>query len=85
MSEPKYGGCCRLAEVLEVSRYSTNRFLLREEYNPQDLFIEVREHLNLRGGVLSVDDTVIEKLDSDVRKTQLLGYYWSGNHNSRAG
>ena len=80
MSEPKYGGCCRLAEVLEVSRHSTNRFLLREEYNPQDLFRFVKEDLNLRGGVLSADDTVIEKLDSDVRKTQLLGYYWSGKH-----
>ncbi len=80
MSEPKYGGCCRLAKVLEVSRHSTNRFLLREEYNPQDLFREVREKLNLRGGILSADDTVIEKLDSDIRKSQLIGYYWSGKH-----
>lgn len=80
MSEPKYGGCCRLAEVLEVSRYSTNRFLLREQYTPKDLFTEVKNYLNLTGGVLSGDDTVIEKLDSDVRKSQLLGYYWSGKH-----
>lgn len=75
MSEPKYRGCCRLAKVLEISCHSTNRFLLREQYNSQDLFREVRGHLNLTGGVLSADDTVIEKLDSDVRKTELIGYY----------
>jgi hypothetical protein len=72
MSEPKYAGCCRLAEVLEVSRHSTNRFLLREKYKPKDLFVEVQENLNLIGGVLSADDTVIEKLDSEVSKTQLI-------------
>lgn len=80
MSEPKYGGCCRLAEALEVSRHSVNRFLIREQYTPQDLWSEVKEKLDLIGGVLSADDTVIEKMDSDVNKTYLLGYYWSGKH-----
>jgi hypothetical protein len=80
MSEPKYSGCCRLAEVLGISRHSANRFLLREEYNPRDLFTEVRGNLNLTGGVLSADDTVIEKIYSDVSKTELIGYYWSGKH-----
>ena len=80
MSEPKYSGSCRLAAVLDISRHSVNRFLLREEYNPRDLFSEVQKNLNLKGGVLSADDTVIEKLDSDVSKTQLIGYYWSGKH-----
>jgi Ca2+-binding RTX toxin-like protein len=69
-----------LAAVLDISRHSVNRFLLREEYNPRDLFSEVQKNLNLKGGVLSADDTVIEKLDSDVSKTQLIGYYWSGKH-----
>ena len=80
MSEPKYAGCCRLAEVIGVSRHSTNRFLLREQYTPQDLFKEVQEKLNLVGGVLSGDDTVIEKMYSDVAKSELIGYYWSGKH-----
>lgn len=80
MSEPKYGGCCRLAEVLEISRHSTNRFLLREKYEPMDLFREVREHLNLIGGVLSADDTVIDKQYSEVEKAHLIGYYWSRKH-----
>ena len=30
LSEPKYIGCCRLAEVLGISHHSPNRFLLRE-------------------------------------------------------
>ncbi len=80
LSEPKYTGCCRLAEVLDVSRHSTNRFLLREQYEPIDLFREVRENLNLRGGVLSGDDTIIEKHYSQVKKAHLISYYWSGKH-----
>ena len=80
MSEPKYAGCCRLSEVIEVSRHSVNRFLLREQYEPKDLFTEVKENLNLIGGVLSGDDTVIEKIYSNVTKSELIGYYWSGKH-----
>lgn len=80
LSEPKYTGCCRLAEVLDVSRYSTNRFLLREQYEPNDLFQEVKGNLNLTGGVLSGDDTIIEKHYSQVEKAHLIGYYWSGKH-----
>ena len=31
LSEPKHGGCCRLAEILEnVSHDSVNKLLLRE-------------------------------------------------------
>lgn len=41
--------------------------------------MEVRTHINLIGGTLSVDDTVIEKPYSDVYKTELIGYFWSGN------
>jgi hypothetical protein len=37
--EPKFGGCNRLAEILgDVSHDSINRFLLRERYEPKDLF-----------------------------------------------
>lgn len=79
LSEPKQGGCCRLAEILgDVSHDSINRFLLRERYEPQDLFETVTCLLNLEGGILSVDDTVIEKLYSQVNSTELIGYFWSG-------
>ena len=37
-----------------------NRFLLRERYKPKDLFDEIKLHINVIGGSLSGDDTVIE-------------------------
>ena len=57
-----------------------NRFLEREDYQPKDLFDENRVYINLIGGTLSADDTVIEKLYSQLDKTELIGYYWSGKH-----
>lgn len=81
LSEPKFGGCNRLAEILEqVSHDSVNRFLLRERYHPQDLFDTVKPYINLEGGILSVDDTVVEKPYSDPKRADLIGYFWSGKH-----
>ncbi len=81
LSEPKHGGCSRLAEILgDVSHDSVNRFLLRERYEPKDLFDIVREVIKLEGGILSVDDTVIEKLYSKPKYAELIGYFWSGKY-----
>jgi hypothetical protein len=81
LSKPKHGGCSRLAEILaDVSHDSVNRFLLRERYEPKDLFDIVREIINLEGGILSVDDTVIEKLYSNPKYAELIGYFWSGKY-----
>lgn len=81
LSEPKHSGCSRLAEILEdVSHDSVNRFLLRERYKPQDLFEQVKSIINLSGGILSVDDTVIEKIYSQPKKAELIGYFWSGKY-----
>jgi hypothetical protein len=81
LSEPKHGGCCRLAQILEeVSHDSVNRFLLRERYEPKDLFDTVTSIINLTGGILSVDDTVIEKLYSNPKYAELIGYFWSGKY-----
>ncbi|MCC3507461.1 MAG: IS701 family transposase, partial [Oscillatoriales cyanobacterium] len=64
--EPKFGGCNRLAEILgDVSHDSINRFLLRERYEPKDLFETAQNIITLEGGILSIDDTVIEKPYSD--------------------
>lgn len=41
-----------------LSHDSVNRFLLREQYEPKDLFEEIKPHINLIGGTLSGDDTV---------------------------
>ena len=81
LSEPKHGGCSRLAEILgDISHDSVNRFLLRERYEPQDLFNIVKSIINLKGGILSVDDTVVEKLYSNPRCAELIGYFWSGKY-----
>jgi len=57
-----------------------NRFLLRERYEPKDLFDIVTGVINLIGGILSVDDTVIEKLYSNPQHAELIGYFWSGKY-----
>lgn len=76
-----YPGCTRLAEILEgLSHDSVNRFLLRERYEPKDLFDSVKQQINLTGGTLSGDDTVIDKPYSDPDLTELIGYFWSGKH-----
>ena len=59
---------------------SVNRFLLRERYDPKDLFLEVGRHIDWKGGTLSGDDTVIDKPYSDPSSTELIGYFWSGLH-----
>lgn len=81
LAEPKYIGCTRLAEILEdLSHDSVNRFLLRERYEPKDLFDEVKPYVQLVGGTLSCDDTVVDKPYSDPKLTKLVGYFWSGKH-----
>jgi hypothetical protein len=72
LSELKHGGCYRLAEILEnVSHDSVNRLLLRERYEPKDLFYTVKKIINIIGGILSVDDTVVEELYSDPKKFRI--------------
>ncbi len=63
-----------------VSHDSVNRFLLREDYTARDLFNEVKEHLNLVGGIGSADDSVLDKPYSDPQKTDLVSYFWSVKH-----
>ena len=78
LSEPNSPSCCRLAEVMAISHDSVNRFLEREAYTPVELFMEVKAGLNLKGGTLSVDDSVLDKPYS--QHMGLVGYYWSGKH-----
>lgn len=72
-----------MAEILQtISHDSINRFLLRERYQPKELFDFLLQQgwIELVGGTLSGDDTVIEKPYSDPDKVELLGYYWSSKH-----
>lgn len=63
-----------------MSHDCVNRFLLRERYEPKDLFDEVKGQIDLIGGTLSGDDTLIEKPYSDPNSTEIIGYFWSGVH-----
>jgi hypothetical protein len=80
MSEPKSTTGTRLSEVMNLSHDSVNRFLLREAYEPRDLFNEAKGLLNPVGGTLSVDDTVLDKPYS--HKMKLVAYFGSGKHHA---
>ena len=70
-----------MAKILKgLSHDSVNRFLLREKYEPKDLFSEIKPHIQLLGGTLSFDDTIIDKPYSNPNLTELIGYFWSGKH-----
>ena len=57
---------------------SVNRFLNREMYSGRDLYDEASPTLNLKGGTLSVDDSVLDKPYSQYMA--LVSYFWSGKH-----
>ncbi|ABW25540.1 IS701-like element ISAcma42 family transposase [Acaryochloris marina] len=83
LAQPKGDGCSHMAEILQdVSHDSINRFLLRERYEPKDLFdlLVGNGWVELTGGIVSADDTILEKLYSNPKKMDLLGYYWSSKY-----
>lgn len=81
LSDPQYTSCTRLAQVMEtISHDSINRFLERERFEPKDLFEEEKGKIELLGGVLSVDDSVLDKPYSDASKVELIDLFWSGKH-----
>jgi hypothetical protein len=79
LAESQNVGCVRLSEVSggAFAHDAANRFLNREQFSPRDLFAEACPLMELAGGTLSVDDTVLEKPYSQEGKTELIGYFWS--------
>ena len=63
---------------MSISHDSVNRFLNRESYTGRDLYNEARPSLNLKGGTLSVDDSVLDKPYSQYMA--LVSHFWSGKH-----
>jgi hypothetical protein len=61
-----------------ISHDSVNRFLLRESYEPKDLFDEAKMLVDLIGGTVNIDDTVLDKPHS--RHMDLVRHFWSGKH-----
>ena len=82
LAEAQSAGCVRLSEVSggEFAHDAANRFLHREEFSPRDLFEEMRALIVWEDGILSVDDTVLDKPYSQEGKTELVGYFYSGLH-----
>ncbi|HEY9846797.1 MAG TPA: hypothetical protein V6D03_11445 [Candidatus Caenarcaniphilales bacterium] len=80
LSEPGKSSCVRGGKVLQVSHDEVNRFLTGNNFTGKDLFERAKAALNLSGGVLSVDDTVIDKPYSNPAATELIGFFWSGLH-----
>lgn len=79
LSAPDYTSCTHLASIMEtISHDSINRFLERERYEPKDLFDEEKNKIELVGGTLSVDDSVLDKPYSDPNKAAFIGLFWSG-------
>ncbi|MFN3315595.1 MAG: transposase [Raineya sp.] len=63
-----------------ISHDAVLNHLIRESYEPKDLFLRSKDLLVLSGGTLSCDDSILEKPYSDVSKNELLGYHYSGKH-----
>lgn len=80
LSTPVGSSCVKASEVLEVSHDVVNRFLLSGDYSGYELFESIKPHIDLRDGVLSVDDTILDKPYSSSESTELIGYFWSGKH-----
>ncbi len=65
---------------MNISHDSVNRFLNRESYDDRDLFNEVSPLLNLIGGSLSVDDSVLDK--PYAQYIAFIGHFWSEKHHA---
>ena len=78
ISEPGSTSCTRLSEIMNISHDSVNRFLEREDFEPVDLFNESKDNLNIKGGVLRVDDSVLDKPYSQYMS--FVSHFWSGKH-----
>lgn len=81
LSEPMYTSCTRLSDIMQtISHDSINRFLNRERFEAKDLFDEVCISIELKGGTLSIDDSVLDKPYANQRHNHLVSYFWSGKH-----
>jgi hypothetical protein len=80
LSEPNATSCLRLSSLLNISHDSVNRFLHRENYSSKDMFDEAKSTLDLIGGILSIDDSVLDKPYSHY--IGYVGYYYSGKHHA---
>ena len=72
--------CVKFWSLVWKSNLSINRKLWSKKYTPKMLFNELTKYINLEGGTISVDDTVIDKKYSRETKWELLWKFWSWKH-----
>jgi hypothetical protein len=81
LSDPRHTSCTRLAEAMgNISHDSINRFLERERFEPADLFEQAKNKIDLTHGILSVDDSVLDKPYMNSNNVSLVDHFWSGKH-----
>lgn len=80
MSVPSGSSCVDASKTLCVSHDEVNRFLLNGDFSGKRLFGSVRESIGLVGGVLNVDDSVLDKPYTKAGTTELVGKFYSGKH-----
>ena len=74
--------CVKASETLCVSHDEVNRFLLSGEFTGKMLFISVCRSIDLYGGTLSGDDSVLDKPYTKRGTTELVGRFYLGKHHS---
>lgn len=80
MSNVGGASCVDAGKVLQKSHDKVNRFLNKETFCGRDLFDAVCSGINLTGGSLTVDDSVLDKPYRSLLTTALMGYFYSGKH-----
>lgn len=83
MSEPYKSSCVRSSQVLAVSHDEVNRFLSAGNFSGKDLFDKIAPAIEMTGGILSVDDTVIDKPFPEPAHTEGVGFFYSGRHHKQ--
>ncbi len=57
---------------------SVLNFLNREDFSPFDLWQRVKPLIDLKGGSVEVDDSILDKPYSEIGKMALVGRHYSG-------
>lgn len=80
LSETKSPHCTKLSSILWVVHDKINRYLQNNKFKGYDLFKEIEEHIDKEWWELSVDDSVTDKLFSNIWKSDLADQFWSWKH-----
>lgn len=82
LSPPTRTSCERLSNIMgTLTHDSINRFLLREQFEPIDLWNFVGSYfMGAARCIFSVDDSIIDKPYSNSELSKFIGFSYSGKH-----